>query len=124
MTYLIERDIMNDAKVQKGSVEAAMLQKAVDIFTPKILKLNLSNQNNINLKRHLNLSQKPQYKCTRKFCHVCLSTLYEDDFKTCKNSRTWICHFCMGVCYCTRCLRQDIVTQLKAYLISMGGNLK
>ncbi len=24
---------------------------------------------------------------------------------------------------CTRCLRQDIITQLKAYLISLGGNL-
>ena len=29
----------------------------------------------------------------------------------------------MGVCFCTRCLRQDVVTQLKAFLISMGGSL-
>ena len=41
----------------------------------------------------------------------------------CKNNRSWICHFCYGVCFCTRCLRQDVITQLKAYYIGMGGAL-
>ena len=114
---------MNDSKYTKGSPDHILFNKAVDIFAPQILKLNLQNAASINLKRHLHLSQKPVYKCNRKFCNVCLRTCYEDDFKMCKNSRSWICHFCMGVCFCTRCLRQDVVTQLKAFLISMGGSL-
>jgi hypothetical protein len=27
----------------------------------------------------------------------------------------------MGICNCTRCLRQDVITQLKAFLIAQGG---
>ena len=41
MTYLIERDIMNDAKFQKGSPDHMLFNKAIDVFAPKILKLNL-----------------------------------------------------------------------------------
>ena len=41
----------------------------------------------------------------------------------CKNNRSWICHYCYGVCFCTRCLRQDVIIQLKAYYMSMGGTL-
>ena len=43
MTYLIERDIINDAKVPKATAEAALFQKAIDVFTPKILRLNFGN---------------------------------------------------------------------------------
>lgn len=38
-------------------------------------------------------------------------------------NKNWHCNHCTGICICTRCLRQDIITQLKAYLISLGGNL-
>lgn len=65
----------------------------------------------------------PNYRCNRKFCNACLMRFYEDDFNMCKNNRSWICQFCYGVCSCTRCLRQDNITQLKAYYISMGGTL-
>lgn len=82
-----------------------------------------ASQHISNLKRHLELSQKPQYRCNRQFCHACLKLCYDDDFNVCKNNRSWICHFCYGVCFCTRCLRQDVITQNKAYYIGMGGNL-
>lgn len=63
------------------------------------------------------------YDCSRKFCSFCLKTNYEENFSHCYNSKQWICPFCQGVCFCTRCLRQDTMTQLKAYFIALGGEL-
>ena len=74
-------------------------------LVPKLLKIDSDKYPNINLKRHLQLSKKPNFRCNRKFCHACLKLCYDDDFKVCKNNRSWICHFCYGVCFCTRCLR-------------------
>ena len=92
-------------------------------LVPKLLKINAEKFPNINLKRHLQLSKVPNYRCNRKFCNACLMRYYEEDFFNCKNNRSWICQFCYGLCSCTRCLRQDNITQLKAYYISMGGTL-
>lgn len=61
--------------------------------------------------------------CNRKFCSFCLKTQYELVFADCYKNKEWICPFCQGVCFCTRCLRQDTMTQLKAYFISLGGDL-
>ena len=91
---------------------------------PRLLKIDPAKQKHSNLRRHLQLSQKPTYRCNRKFCHACLKLCYDDDFNMCKNNRSWICHYCYGVCFCTRCLRQDVITQLKAYYMSMGGSLQ
>ena len=49
--------------------------------------------------------------------------MYEDNLNDIMKNKNWHCHHCTGYCICTRCLRQDIITQLKAYLISLGGNL-
>lgn len=63
------------------------------------------------------------YECKRKFCTFCLRTNYEESLEEIMKNKNWHCHHCTGYCICTRCLRQDIITQLKAYLISLGGNL-
>ena len=68
--------------------------------------------------------KKPVYRCNRMFCHVCLKTCYDEDFMVAKNSRNWICQFCLGLCFCTRCLRQDVITQLKAFYFAQGGYFK
>ena len=34
MTYLIEKDIMNDSRYQKGSAEHILFNKAIDVFAP------------------------------------------------------------------------------------------
>ena len=69
------------------------------------------------------ISEEDNYICTRKFCSFCLKTNYEENFSHCYNNNQWICPFCQGVCFCTRCLRQDTMTQLKAYFIALGGEL-
>jgi len=63
------------------------------------------------------------YECQRKFCTFCLRTNYEDKIEDIMKNKNWHCHHCTGICMCTRCLRQDFITQLKAYLMSLGGNL-
>ena len=34
MTYLIEKDIMNDSRYQKGSADHILFNKAIDVFAP------------------------------------------------------------------------------------------
>lgn len=63
------------------------------------------------------------YECNRKFCTFCLRTNYEDSLNEILKNKNWHCHHCTGYCICTRCIRQDITTQNKAYLMSLGGNL-
>lgn len=62
--------------------------------------------------------------CSRLFCSFCLKTQYELNFGDCYNNKHWICPFCQGICFCTRCLRQDTMTQLKAYFMALGGDLQ
>ena len=63
------------------------------------------------------------YECRRKYCSYCIRTNYEDNFTDVQKNKGWHCYHCTGYCMCTRCSRQDILIQLKAYLISLGGNL-
>ena len=64
------------------------------------------------------------YRCSRKFCSFCLETSYGmTNFTQLQQSHSWVCQSCVGVCQCSRCVRQDILTQVKGMLISMGGRL-
>lgn len=63
------------------------------------------------------------YECKRKYCTFCLRTNYEDNINDIIKNKNWHCHHCTGYCICSRCYRQDITTQLKGYLMSLGGNL-
>mmetsp|Transcript_4895 Transcript_4895/g.8381 ORF Transcript_4895/g.8381 Transcript_4895/m.8381 type:complete len:309 (-) Transcript_4895:428-1354(-) len=67
--------------------------------------------------------QSVSYECKRKFCTFCLRTNYDDNITDVLKNKNWHCHHCTGYCICTRCLRQDITSQQKAFLISLGGNL-
>jgi hypothetical protein len=64
-----------------------------------------------------------EYECKRKFCTFCLQTNFDESLNDIVRNKNWHCHHCTGYCYCTRCQRQEITTQLKGYLISLGGNL-
>lgn len=123
MTHLIEKDLINSLSKPAPADVQLLRERSFETIVPQLLNIDTEKFRNINLRRHLRLAQKPVYRCHRKYCHTCLMLNYDDDFKMCKNSRNWICHFCMGVCACTRCLRQDTITQIKAYYISMGGTL-
>ena len=40
-----------------------------------------------------------------------------------KDNNTWLCPYCTGACYCTRCMRNEKILQLIAYYLSIDGNI-
>lgn len=87
------------------------------------LKLQPGKSTDRNGKSTSGQLHEENYICNRQFCSFCLKTQYEANFIDCCKDKSWICPFCQGVCFCTRCLRQDTMTQLKAYFIALGGDL-
>ena len=106
-----------------------LIESIVDIANKAslnhLIKDNLLKHHNVNLRTTHKTStlDEEDYICNRQFCSFCLKTQYEANFIECCLDKSWICPFCQGVCFCTRCLRQDTMTQLKAYFIALGGDL-
>jgi len=142
--YLLARCNYNSDKMGH-TVPASYTVRDVKIYnsknlSPLIAVVDISNKASLNhlikdnLQRHHNVNTKGSQKaglvlddedfvCNRQFCSFCLKTQYEANFIECCKDKSWICPFCQGVCFCTRCLRQDTMTQLKAYFIALGGDL-
>ena len=57
-----------------------------------------------------------EYHCNRKFCKYCLKQSYEGGF-----DKNGLCPFCQGVCFCTRCSRQEMITKIKSIFLLLGG---
>lgn len=60
-----------------------------------------------------------EYVCDRKFCRYCLRQNYDDGL-----DKNGLCPFCQGVCFCTRCARNDMIVRLKSMLLLLGGDLQ
>lgn len=60
-----------------------------------------------------------EYVCDRKFCRYCLRQNYDDGL-----DKNGLCPFCQGVCFCTRCARNDMIIRLKSMLLLLGGDLQ
>ena len=72
--------------------------------------------------------------CKRYFCKACVTQCYDQDFDSVKADKEWICPYCQvfffallfflnqGICYCSRCLRQDQITKLKALYVALDGS--
>lgn len=71
-------------------------------------------------KRRHSVEENLEVTCGRKFCSSCLKNFYDINFSTVKNDPNWICPYCNGQCFCSRCLRQDQLTTLKGFLISLN----
>lgn len=56
--------------------------------------------------------------CGRKYCRYCLKN-YDDG----KDKSNGLCPYCRGICYCTRCSRNDMMVRLKSMYILMGGDI-
>lgn len=59
-----------------------------------------------------------QYVCDRKFCRYCIRQNYEEGI-----DKNGLCPFCQGVCFCTRCARNDMIVRLKSMLLLLGGDI-
>lgn len=57
-----------------------------------------------------------EYQCNRKFCRFCLRQNYDDGL-----DKNGLCPFCRGVCFCTRCSRNDMIVRLRGLYLLLGG---
>jgi hypothetical protein len=73
-------------------------------------------------KRRHSFEENLEVTCGRKFCSFCLKNFYDINFSTVKNDPNWNCPYCTSQCFCSRCRRQDQLTTVRGYLISL--NLK
>lgn len=66
----------------------------------------------------IKISIDDEYVCGRKYCRYCLKN-YDDG----KEKSNGLCPYCRGICYCTRCSRNDMMVRLKSMYILMGGDI-
>jgi hypothetical protein len=60
-----------------------------------------------------------EYVCGRKYCFSCIKDNYaQDNIKD-----NGLCPFCLGICSCTRCLRNEKIAKFKAMYSILGGDL-
>ena len=67
---------------------------------------------------------KKELCCDRLFCSFYLKTYYDQMVNKAKQQSNWTCPYCNGICNCTRCLRQDSLTKLRALYISINGDME
>ena len=63
------------------------------------------------------------YQCKRFFCNFCLKGSYDTLSDDIKNKNDWLCPYCSGQCFCTRCTRNDKLLKLIAFYISIKGDI-
>lgn len=62
-------------------------------------------------------------ECGRFFCHFCLKGSYDTIVDEVKTKKDWLCPYCTGVCFCSRCTRFDKILKLIGLYVSLGGEL-
>lgn len=56
--------------------------------------------------------------CERKYCRYCLKN-YEEG----RDKSGGLCPYCRGICYCTRCTRNETMVRLKSMYILLGADI-
>ena len=59
--------------------------------------------------------------CERTYCIPCITSNYDQNATLSIDPKGWICPYCQGVCYCSRCLRHDQLIKMRAFFLSLGG---
>ena len=72
-------------------------------------------------KKRTQHEQSLEYMCSKQFCSFCLKNFYEIVIQDAQKNQNWICPHCTGQCFCSRCMRQDQMTKVRAYLLSISG---
>jgi hypothetical protein len=73
-------------------------------------------------KKRRALEEKMPVTCSKSFCSLCLKNFFDVDLDEVKADPYWVCPYCAGQCFCSRCRRLDQLTTARGYLISL--NLK
>lgn len=70
--------------------------------------------------RKIEINLDDEYVCGRKYCFNCLKDSYAHEHIKEQGS----CPFCLGICTCTRCLRNQKIAKFKNMYSVLGGNLE
>lgn len=71
-----------------------------------------------------NSTNQHKHYCNRTFCHFCLKGSYDTIIEKDKNFEDWLCPYCTGQCFCSRCTRFDTMLKLVGTYISLGGDIE
>lgn len=56
-------------------------------------------------KRRRLYEEKLPICCDKVYCSLCLKNFFDLDLDQAKNDAYWVCPFCKGQCFCSRCRR-------------------
>lgn len=62
--------------------------------------------------------------CLKYFCSFCLTKNYDISVTEVKNTLNWLCPFCCGECFCTRCLRFRRINKIFSTFLIIGGTIE
>ena len=62
--------------------------------------------------------------CDRMYCFGCIFFNYDLDPNIVQENSSWICPYCQDQCFCTRCLRNSLISRLKTIHNSLIKNMK
>lgn len=83
------------------------------------------------MENYINKSQKSKndnihhqkIACKRYFCYFCLKGSYDIIVDQVKYKKDFCCPFCVGTCFCTRCIRYEQILKLSTFYISLEGEI-
>jgi DNA-directed RNA polymerase subunit RPC12/RpoP len=56
-------------------------------------------------KKRKTLEQQFPVVCEKHFCSLCLKNFFDVDLDEIKRDPHWVCPYCAGQCFCSRCRR-------------------
>ena len=56
-------------------------------------------------KRRRTYEEQLQIACGHHYCSLCLKNFYDTSIEEVLANPDWICPYCTGACFCTRCRR-------------------
>ena len=76
------------------------------------------NKTILDKKKKKSYQDQVENVCDKQFCSFCLKNYYEIFLPDAQNDKDWICPYCKGHCFCSRCIRQEQLTRVRGLLIS------
>ena len=71
-------------------------------------------------KRRKTYEEQLDLRCDQHFCSLCLKNFYDVSLEEIDENPEWLCPYCTGACFCSRCRRLEQLTTATAYLISLN----
>jgi len=101
--------LVNGVKIYNA--EGHMVKKMDCLALKKLVK---------DKKRRKTYEEQLSIACDQHYCSLCLKNFYDSCLEDVRANPDWICPYCTGACFCTRCRRQEQLTTAQAYLVSLN----